>query len=148
MSNISKTLAHCCFLLHYLKIYLCLFQLKLVIRKGNSTENVYMGESLTLAALSPSQHVIGSLFLLFLVSLTDLVCFLLFFLQSWNGEGQSQYGLFQLSLIASSLRMYWMCPGGTVENMNGVASDSDWHWVCPKWHTIPLIGQYVWTGAK
>uniref|UniRef100_A0A8C7KGS9 COMM domain containing 7 n=2 Tax=Oncorhynchus TaxID=8016 RepID=A0A8C7KGS9_ONCKI len=36
------TLAHCCFLLHYLKIYLCLFQLKLVIRKGNSTENVYM----------------------------------------------------------------------------------------------------------
>uniref|UniRef100_A0A4W5M032 COMM domain containing 7 n=1 Tax=Hucho hucho TaxID=62062 RepID=A0A4W5M032_9TELE len=36
------TLAHCCFLLHYLKIYLRLFQLKLVIRKGNSTENVYM----------------------------------------------------------------------------------------------------------
>ncbi|XP_041700857.1 COMM domain-containing protein 7-like [Coregonus clupeaformis] len=40
-----------------------------------TTENVYMGESLTLAVPFSSQHVIGSLCLLFLVSLTDLVSF-------------------------------------------------------------------------
>ena len=102
--------------------YICLFQLKLVIRKGNSTENVYMGESLTRTVHQSVCH-----WFTLLIVLGIIHSFWLFFccsfkkkffrvdpppvlqLSPWNGEGQSQYGLFQLSLIASSKSMYWIC---------------------------------------